>query len=355
MGTSKSPIGSLRIILYLVLLAFSNIPCLALSDKFYADYIEAQSLLRGGTGLRGFQATHKRQQNVVTPQCETAGSPAKIFCRLEFGHYTGVSQSSTSSSSSTGSATIQIPFLTVIIPPPMTSIFESTMLEEPAPGNNVTRSILMESFATPSEVSITLNQEFDSAKPMPTTTRNLDQINFVQMFIPSTNVSFEEIHISSNSTFIKVGNITATQTVTTEAMPATKSRADTIITPVAHARKPRPLSKFRNLPAIAPWVLAFLLLVVICTIALAWDRICKFIYKLRTGNRPPRDDDPTTNIDSSTINLVPMARQTSGSQTLNPVNTNRANTPRPEVRSVRQRRELFPDLESPEPKTVRFA
>ncbi|EWC48734.1 hypothetical protein DRE_00039 [Drechslerella stenobrocha 248] len=74
----------LSVVLTASLAVFSGTPCNALSPKFYEDYVEAQSLLRGGGRMREFHLIHGRQK-LLEPKC-TMDEPSQLqLCRLDFG------------------------------------------------------------------------------------------------------------------------------------------------------------------------------------------------------------------------------------------------------------------------------
>ncbi|KAK6530598.1 hypothetical protein TWF281_007438 [Arthrobotrys megalospora] len=70
-----------------VLSTFPNIHCNALSDKFYDDYLEAQSFLRGGIGVRALHALNQRGAHSRLPRCVPAliKNENYLLCRAHYG------------------------------------------------------------------------------------------------------------------------------------------------------------------------------------------------------------------------------------------------------------------------------
>ncbi|KAK6359144.1 hypothetical protein TWF696_000311 [Orbilia brochopaga] len=128
-----------------------------------------------------------------------------------------------------------------------------------------------------------------------------------------------------------------TKVAVTKTVAATTTLTETAKAPDVHARgqKPGRTSKLQTLFTLLPWVFAFWVLVLICTIALAWERISKYIYKFKIGKRHQNDNE-AADIDSSALNILPTVRKSSGSQIADPskLEASRNRTSKESLRTV---------------------
>ncbi|KAK6514780.1 hypothetical protein TWF506_007142 [Arthrobotrys conoides] len=71
----------------LILSIAPNIQCLALSDKFYNNYLEAQSFLRGGVRTRALRDLNQLEHHSHAPQCSMTYIKQKkyILCNINYG------------------------------------------------------------------------------------------------------------------------------------------------------------------------------------------------------------------------------------------------------------------------------
>ncbi|KAF3918136.1 hypothetical protein ABW21_db0201396 [Orbilia brochopaga] len=112
--------------------------------------------------------------------------------------------------------------------------------------------------------------------------------------------------------------VTRTASRATKTIASTKTITENPRAPVARARKQLHPTKTQTLFALLPWVFAFWVLVLICTVALMWDRICKVLYRFKLRDTPLGDDE-AADIDSSAMNILPMVRKLSGNQFGDPI------------------------------------